>query len=149
MVSEVTEKTKPISVGKIAILPHTVTDDDVRNFAEVTGDKNPIHLDEEYAKNTIFEGRIVHGAFCVGLISRVIAEELPGKGSILLSQYVKYIKPVRIGDELRVIVEVIATQERTTQANTLIIISCRYRLRTSIRNQKDELVVDGEAEVLR
>ncbi|MHC4648947.1 MAG: MaoC family dehydratase, partial [Planctomycetota bacterium] len=122
----------------MAILPHTVTDDDVRNFAEVTGDKNPIHLDEEYAKNTIFEGRIVHGAFCVGLISRVIAEKLPGKGSILLSQYAKYIKPVRIGDELRVIVEVIATQERTTQANTLIIISCRYRLRTSIRNQKDE-----------
>jgi len=147
--AETVTRPHAISIGNLAILPHTVTEADVIAFAEVTGDKNPIHLDEEYAKNTIFNGRIVHGAFSIGLISRAIAEKLPGKGSILLSQYVKYIKPVRIGDELRVIIEVIATEEKMTQTPQLLVLSCRYRLRTSVRNQKDELVVDGEAEVLR
>lgn len=146
---EATENIVPLSVGKVAILPHTVTEDDVKKFADVTGDHNPVHMDEEYAKNTIFEGRIVHGAFGVGLISRVIAEELPGKGSVLLSQYARYLKPVRIGDELRVIIEIIATEQKTIRTPALNLLSCRYRLRTSIRNQKDQLVVDGEAEVLR
>lgn len=136
-------------IGKTADLVYTITDADVRAFAEVTGDKNPIHLDEEYAKNTIFDGRIVHGAFAIGLISRVIASDLPGKGSILLSQYVKYVKPIRIGDTVKIMIEVLATQEKNTQTEALIILSCRYRLRTSIGNQKGELVLDGEAEVLR
>ena len=147
--SEVAEKVHPISVGKVAILPHTVTEEDVRKFAEVTGDYNPVHMDEEYAKDTIFNGRIVHGAFGVGLISRVIAESLPGQGSVFLSQYVKYLKPVRIGDELRVIVEIIATEQKRIQTSEMMLLSCRYRLRTSVRNQKDDLVIDGEAEVLR
>jgi acyl dehydratase len=146
MVSEVAEKQQ---IGRSAYISHTITEEDVIAFAEVTGDKNPVHLDEEYAKNTIFNGRIVHGAFGMGLISRVIAEELPGKGSILLSQYVKYLKPMRIGDVVKVKIEVLATQEKTTQTPALIILSCRYRLRTSITNQAGELVVDGEAEVLR
>lgn len=149
MESKVAEKSRPVGIGNVAVLVQTITDDDVRAFAEVTGDKNPLHLDEEYAKNTIFNGRIVHGALGVGLISRVIAEKLPGKGSVLLSQYVKYIKPIRIGDEVKVLVEVIATQQKTTQTPTMLMLACRYRLRTFITNQKGELVVDGEAEVLR
>ena len=146
---ETAVKNNSIAVGTVAKMVRVVTDDDVKAFAEVTGDMNPLHLDEDYAKNTIFGRRIVHGAFSVGLISALIADKLPGKGSILLSQYVKYLKPVAVGDELVVTVEIIATETKNIQTNRMLLVSSRYRLRTFVTDQRGNLVIDGEAEVLR
>lgn len=86
---------------EIGLLRHrskTVTDKDVEMFAEVTGDCNPVHLDEEYAKGTMFKGRIAHGMLTAGLISAVVGEQLPGHGTVYLGQTMKFLRPVRPGD---------------------------------------------------
>jgi len=104
-----------------------------RFFAEVSGDFNPVHLSQEYAEKTLFGGRIAHGVIAVGLLSAAMAK-LPGL-SILLSLSVKFLKPVRIGDTVTAIVEVIDTRQDkgvVTLKNTCI-------------NQNGEVVVEGEA----
>ena len=136
-------------IGRKAELHHVITEQDVIDFAEVTGDKNPLHMDEDYAKNTIFGKCIVHGAFGVGLVSRLIAESLPGKGSILLSQSFKYKGPMHVGDTMKVAVEVLTAKPRVLNAPAFNVMACRYGLRTSVYNQKGELIIDGEAEVLK
>ena len=75
-----------------------VTDRDIEMFAEVSTDHNPVHLDDDYAQDTIFEGRIAHGMLTAGLISAVIGEQLPGHGAIYMSQSLKFLAPVRPGD---------------------------------------------------
>lgn len=75
-----------------------VTDKDIEMFAEVSTDHNPVHLDDDYAQDTIFEGRIAHGMLTAGLISAVIGEQLPGHGAIYMSQSLKFLAPVRPGD---------------------------------------------------
>lgn len=92
--------------GMSAVYVKTVTDADVVGFAEVSGDHNPIHLDEEFAKTTRFGGRIAHGLLTASFISTVIGTQLPGPGSIYLSQDLKFLAPVRIGDEVTVEVKV-------------------------------------------
>lgn len=95
-----------IEIGMIRSLRKVVTDRDIEMFAEVSTDRNPVHLDDEYAQDTIFEGRIAHGMLTAGLISAVIGEQLPGHGTVYLGQSLKFLAPVRPGDMVLAEVEV-------------------------------------------
>lgn len=90
-----------IEIGMTRHLTKQVTDRDIALFAEVSTDRNPVHLDDDYAQDTIFEGRIAHGMLTAGLISAVIGEQLPGHGTVYLGQSLKFLAPVRPGDTVR------------------------------------------------
>ena len=111
---------------------------DVINFAKASGDDNPIHLDDEYAKNTIFKKRILHGFLGGSVFSKVFGTLYPGNGTIYLSQTTKFLKPVFIGDEITANVEVVSVREDKPIV----------KLRTWVVNQNNECVLDGEAVVL-
>ncbi|NSX55929.1 MaoC family dehydratase [Parasulfitobacter algicola] len=96
-----------IEIGMKRHLRKVVTDRDIEMFAEVSTDHNPVHLDDAYAQDTIFEGRIAHGMLTAGLISAVIGEQLPGHGTVYLGQSLKFLAPVRPGDMVMAEVEVI------------------------------------------
>ena len=87
-----------IEIGMSRHLRKVVTDMDIELFAQVSTDRNPVHLNDDYARETIFEGRIAHGMLTAGLISAVIGEQLPGHGTIYLGQSLKFLGPVRPGD---------------------------------------------------
>lgn len=95
-----------IEIGMMRSLKKRVTDRDIELFAEVSTDRNPVHLDEDYAQDTIFEGRIAHGMLTAGLVSAVIGEQLPGHGTVYLGQTLKFLGPVRPGDVVTAEVEV-------------------------------------------
>ena len=95
-----------IEIGMSRELAKVVTDRDIELFAEVSTDHNPVHLDDDYAQDTIFEGRIAHGMLTAGLISAVIGEQLPGHGAVYLGQNLKFLAPVRPGDRVRAVVTV-------------------------------------------
>ena len=95
-----------IEIGMTRHLRKVVTDRDIEMFAEVSTDHNPVHLDDDYANDTIFEGRIAHGMLTAGLISAVIGEQLPGHGTVYLGQSLKFLAPVRPGDLVTAQVEV-------------------------------------------
>lgn len=114
-----------------------VTDKTVRQFAEMSGDHNPIHLDDEYAATTRFKKRIAHGMICGALISRVLAEKL-GRGGIYLGQTLKFIHPVFIDDTITVILKVLAIR----QSKGIATIS------TFCKNQDGEVCVKGEAIIM-
>ena len=95
-----------IEMGMTRYLRKVVTDEDIEMFAKVSTDHNPVHLDEDYAKGTIFSGRIAHGMLTAGLISAVIGEQLPGHGTIYMGQTLKFMAPVRPGDMVLAEVEV-------------------------------------------
>lgn len=97
-----------IEIGMIRDLSKVITDRDIELFAEVSTDHNPVHLDDAYAADTIFEGRIAHGMLTAGLISAVIGEQLPGHGTVYLGQSLKFMAPVRPGDRVTAEVEVTA-----------------------------------------
>lgn len=90
-----------LEIGLMRDLRKEITDRDIELFAEVSTDRNPVHLDDAYARDTIFEGRIAHGMLTAGLISAVIGEQLPGHGTIYLGQSLKFLAPVRPGDVVR------------------------------------------------
>ncbi len=125
-----------LHVGDRAVLSKVITFDDVADFARITLDSNPLHLDEEYARQTRFGGRIAHGMLGAGLISAVIGTQLGGP--IYLGQTLKFVKPVRIGDTLTATAEVIAIREDKNIVT----------LRTIVYNQEGAEVVTGEATVL-
>jgi 3-hydroxybutyryl-CoA dehydratase len=116
----------------------TITAREIDLFAEATGDRNPVHLDEEFAATTQFGGRIAHGMLTAGLVSAAIASKLPGPGSIYLGQTLRFTKPVRLGDTVTVRLEVIE----------VITAKRRVRLATTCTNQNGETVLDGEATVM-
>ena len=95
-----------IEMGMTRYVRKQVTDRDIELFSEVSTDHNPVHLDEDYAQDTMFHGRIAHGMLTAGLISAVIGEQLPGHGSIYMSQSLKFLAPVRPGDMVLAEVEV-------------------------------------------
>jgi 3-hydroxybutyryl-CoA dehydratase len=115
-----------------------VTEEDVRAFAELTGDRNPVHLDEEYAARTRFGRRIAHGMLGASLISAVLANELPGRGTVYLSQTLKFTAPVFSGDTVtaRVVVKHVREDKPVVT------------LETVCTNGRGERVVEGEAVVL-
>jgi 3-hydroxybutyryl-CoA dehydratase len=95
-----------IKVGDEASLARTITETHIVNFAGVTGDMNPIHVDAEYAAHSMFKERIAHGMLVAGLISAVLGTQLPGPNSIYLGQDLKFVAPVMIGDTIKVVVTV-------------------------------------------
>ena len=100
-----------LTIGQTADMEREVRAEDLEAFAAVTGDANPLHLDETYAKTTPFKQRIAHGMLSAGYISAVIAMKLPGPGTIYVSQTLKFLRPVKIGDVVRAQVEVAAIDE--------------------------------------
>ncbi len=104
-----------LTVGQEASLSNTVTEDAVNAFADISGDRNPVHLDEAYAASTMFKGRIVHGMLSAAYVSAVFGMELPGPGAIYLSQTLTFKAPVKIGDTVVTtvkLVELIAEKKR-------------------------------------
>jgi 3-hydroxybutyryl-CoA dehydratase len=97
MTSVYLDELKP---GMSASITRVVTERHVQLFGEATGDMNPVHFDEEYARKTVFRGRVVHGALNIGFISALLGTQLPGDGSIFLSASIVFKIPVRIGDEV-------------------------------------------------
>ncbi|MCK0149928.1 MaoC family dehydratase [Marivita sp. S6314] len=96
-----------IEMGMSRYLRKEVTDMDIEMFAQISTDRNPVHLDDDYAQDTIFEGRIAHGMLTAGLISAVIGEQLPGHGAVYLGQSLKFLAPVRPGDVVYAEVKVV------------------------------------------
>ncbi len=90
-----------LEIGMTRYVQKQVTDQDIELFAQVSTDHNPVHLDDDYAQGTMFEGRIAHGMLTAGLISAVIGEQLPGHGTVYLGQTMKFLAPVRPGDMVR------------------------------------------------
>jgi 3-hydroxybutyryl-CoA dehydratase len=127
-----------LDIGQRASMRKTITEADVSTFAQISGDTNPLHLDTEYAAKTIFKERVAHGMLTAGLISAVLGTQLPGVGSIYLSQSLKFVAPVKLGDTIEAEVEVI---EKLEEKN-------RVRLRTVCRNQSGQVVIDGEALIM-
>jgi 3-hydroxybutyryl-CoA dehydratase len=126
------------NVGDMAEITKTIDEADIQEFAKVTGDHNPIHLDDEFAKTTRFGRRIAHGMLSASLISAVLANKLPGEGSIYLGQTLEFRAPVFPGDEVtaRVIVKEIREDKRIIKLETVCV------------NQRGEIVIRGEATVL-
>ena len=127
-----------IRVGQTAELTKTVTETDVVLYAGITGDLNPAHVDAVYAAKSRFGGRIAHGMLSAGFISAVLAMKLPGPGTIYLSQGLRFLRPVRIGDTVTARVEVAETVPGKR----------RVRLLTTCLNQDGEAVIEGEALVM-
>jgi 3-hydroxybutyryl-CoA dehydratase len=127
-----------LNIGEKASLRKQIREADVLRFAEVTGDKNPIHIDPEYARQTRFKERIAHGMLTASLISAVIGTRLPGPGNIYVSQTLEFKAPVKFGDVIEAEVEII---EKIPERN-------RVRLKTVCRNQDGTVVLEGEAVVL-
>ncbi len=124
-----------LKIGDSAQIVKTITEGDIELFARATGDFNPVHLDAAYAEKTMFKGRIAHGLLSVGFFSAILGNILPGHGTIYLSQEVKFLAPVRIGDTVTEKVEVIELMPEKNRA----------RFRTSCVNQDGKSVVDGIA----
>ncbi len=126
-----------IEMGMTRHVYKEVTDRDIELFAEVSTDRNPVHLDDSYAQDTIFEGRIAHGMLTAGLISAVIGEQLPGHGAVYLGQTLKFLAPVRPGDRVKAEVEVIDIDH----AKRRVTLDCRCFV-------DGKKVLMGEAKVL-
>lgn len=101
-----------IRVGMTDTYTRTVSERDVQLFGEVTGDMNPVHFDEEYARKTIFRGRVAHGALTIGFLSALLGTQLPGAGTIFQSATIAFKAPVRIGDTVTVTATVKAVEGR-------------------------------------
>ena len=127
-----------IQPGDTTTRSMTVTDKTIRGFAEVTGDTNPVHLDDDYAAGTRFGRRIAHGMIAAGLISATLANDLPGPGTVYLSQSLKFKLPVYPGDTVTATVEVLTVREDKPIVT----------LSTVCTNQDDAVVLEGEAVVL-
>ena len=125
-------------IGQSASMSKTISEHDVYSFAGITGDFNPAHVDEEYAKGTRFKGRIVHGMLSIGFVSAVIGMRLPGPGTIYLGQEMKFTKPVHFGDSITATVTV---SEINREKNIV-------KLDTVCTNQNGEAVLTGKATIM-
>lgn len=126
-----------LEVGQTASYEKSVEERDIQLFAAMSGDRNPVHLDAEYAAATPFKERIAHGMFSGALISAAVACTLPGPGTIYLGQTMSFTRPVKLGDTLTVRLEILEKLPKH-----------RVRIATNVFNQNDEQVVEGVAEVL-
>lgn len=126
-----------LNLGDTASITHLVTERDITLFAAVSGDTNPVHLDEAFAANTPFKGRIAHGMFSGALISAAVACEMPGPGTIYIGQEMSFMRPVRLGDKIRVDLEILEKLPKN-----------RMRIATRVFNQDNKQVVDGVATVM-
>lgn len=124
-----------IEIGETASITKMISEADIVNFAGIIGDFNPIHVDPEYAQDTMFGERIAHGMLTASFISTLVGCGIPGKNALYLSQEVKFVKPVHIGDTITATAEVI---EKIDAKRRIV-------MRTVIKNQRGEVVVDGKA----
>ncbi|HLC23284.1 MAG TPA: MaoC family dehydratase [Dehalococcoidia bacterium] len=127
-----------LSMGQTHQSKCTVTQEMVEEFAKATGDHNPIHLDESYARGTVFRARVAHGMLLAGILSGVLGMQFPGVGTIYLSQSLKFVKPVFLGDEVTWHIKVVELLKERNRA----------RLETVCANQRGETVLTGEALVM-
>ena len=128
-----------IHIGDKASLSKTISEHDVYTFAGVTGDFNPVHVNEEFAKQTMFKGRIAHGMLSAGLISAVLGTELPGINTIYMNQELKFLASVHYNDTLTAKVECL---EKNDEKHRLV-------FRTTVTNQDGTVVTDGQARVMK
>jgi 3-hydroxybutyryl-CoA dehydratase len=135
---EAPKTSQQLLVGEKSSISRAVTDADLALFASATGDVNPIHFDSTYADRTFFKGRIAHGMLSAGFISAVIANRLPGISTVYVSQNLRFLGPVRIGDTITAEVEVLEVDPAKN----------RVKLRTTCTNQAGTVVLDGEAVVM-
>ena len=126
-----------LNIGDTASRAKLITDSDIHTFADLTGDHNPIHVDDQFASQSRFGKRIAHGMLSASLISAVLANDLPGQGSIYLGQTLQFVAPVFIGDEITARVTVTSVREDKPIA----------KLETICTNQRNEIVIRGEATV--
>lgn len=126
---------KQLSVGQTVTREYTITESEVRDFADASGDHNPLHLDEEYAQGTRFGRRIAHGMLLGSYISALIGMELPGEGTIYMKQELNFLRPVYYGDVIRVEIRV----EELLQEKKRAVLS------TNCYNQENEQVIAGTA----
>ena len=126
-----------LKVGMSKSLTKTVTERDVELFGEVSGDRNPVHFDEDYAKGTIFKGRIAHGMLSASYISTVLGMQIPGPGTIFMSATTRFRAPVRIGDT----VVTTCTVREVNVEKRRVMFDCICKV-------KDTTVVEGEALVM-
>ena len=126
-----------IAIGDSASHARTISAEDIDLYAKLTDDYNPIHMDEEYAKTTIFGGRIAHGTITLGLSAPIIGMKLPGQGCALVSISSDFIRPVKIGDTITAVAEVIAKDA----------IKKMIELSLTFTNQRNEDVAIGKARV--
>lgn len=122
-------------LGQTAELTRSYSEKDVKLFADISGDRNPIHLNSEYAKNTRFGKRIVHGFLSGSLISAVLGNICPGEGSVYMNQNMNFLRPVFIGDTITAKVIVSAIDKEKKQMT----------LTTTCINQNGKIVIDGSA----
>jgi len=124
--------------GQSASITRTIQDEEVRQFAQLSGDQNPVHIDDAYAQETRFGKRIAHGMLCASLVSCVLGTKLPGPGAIYLSQTLRFMKPVYIGDTVSTRVEVLHVRKDKPIVT----------MTTLVLNADDEVVLSGEATLL-
>lgn len=127
-----------LKVGDSASFAKTVSESDIYLYAGITGDFNPAHVNETYAKGTFFKTRIAHGMLTAGFISAILANQLPGPGTIYLKQELSFLAPVHIGDTITAGVEIIE----------LLAPKNRVLLKTTCTNQDGVVVLSGEAMVM-
>ncbi len=130
-------KIEELEIGQSATYERTVSEEDIVRFAEVSGDDNPVHLDEEFASKTMFKGRIAHGMLGAGFISTAVGTRLPGYGCIYISQSLRFRAPVRIGDTVvtTVTVKAVDKDRKRVTMETVCAVG-------------DKNVIDGEAELM-
>ena len=127
-----------LKLGQSADVVHTVKGEDIQAFGDLSGDYNPLHFNEEWAKETMFGGRVAHGILTASYVSAAIGMKLPGPGTIYMSQSLKFLGPVRIGDTITTKVEIVNLNDEKR----------RVTLRTLCTNQEGKVVLDGEALVM-
>jgi len=123
-----------LRVGQTATRTKTVTDDDLRKYAEITGDYNPLHFDDGFASRTRFGRRVAQGGITAGLLNALVAMDLPGPGTVFMSQSLTYRAPVYVGDLLAATVEVASLNPDKPVC----------RLTFTIKNQHGDVVLEGE-----
>ena len=126
-------KFSELKVGDRGEVTKVILEEDVNKFIEICGDINPIHVDDEFTKDTPLKTKIVHGILTSSLISTVVGTKIPGPGSVWLDQNLKFLKPVRIGDKITAISEIIVKIDDRQQVI----------VRTTCKNQNNEIVIEG------
>lgn len=125
-----------IKIGMKESYEQTITDADIKNYSGLSGDKNPIHMSDEYAEKSRFKKRIAHGLYSAGFFSMLFGTKLPGEGCLYVSQTLSFRKPVYIGDTIKATIEVTSVDEKKSRVffRTMCIV-------------KNKIVIDGEAEI--
>jgi len=132
------EERTHFTVGEEATFTKIISDEDITTFAKISGDENPVHVNDAYAKGTMFGGRIAHGILVTGLISAVLGTVLPGPGAIYMSQQLRFLAPVRPGDEA-------TARAKVTEWDSE---KGRITLLTEVTNQDGVTVITGEARLV-